>query len=306
MTTLAALDLGTNNCRMLIADEGGRVVLRHSKITRLGERLATTGRLSKDAMDRTADALRECAALMADMGADRHRGVATEACRRAANGREFLGRVRAEAGIAFDLIDAEAEARLTLAGCAGLLDPAKPRALLVDIGGGSTEATWIEDGAPVASISLPLGVVTLADEYGFGPLSRAANDAIKDRVARGLADFDREHGISERIAEVQMLGTSGTMTTLGALHLNQDEYDRAAVDGLDVPFAAVAALSERLRALDAPARAAIPCVGAARGDLVAVGCAVLDAVCALWPVGALRLADRGIMEGLLTEMARAR
>lgn len=315
--TYAAIDLGTNNCRMLIAEKGKRgrpfrIVDRFSRVVRLGEGLAGSGRLGVAAMDRALEALRLCAGRMDLFGVRVSRGVATEACRRADNGAAFLRRVQEDTGLVLEVIDAAQEARLTLAGCVGHLDSACDHAVLVDIGGGSTEVSWIvrrdsgTDLHVLDSLSLPYGVVLLAEEYGHGILATSSYRALMDRVGRDLETFDADNGISRRLATapagVRMLGTSGTMTTLGALHLNLEVYDRERVDGLDVPFSAIVAMARELNALDNAARAAHPCIGPERADLVAVGCAVLEAICHRWPVGRLRLADRGIREGLLESL----
>jgi exopolyphosphatase/guanosine-5'-triphosphate,3'-diphosphate pyrophosphatase len=314
--TYAALDLGTNNCRLLIAeaeaDGGFRVVDSFSRIVRLGEGLAASGALGEAACARALAALKVCAAKVAARRPRRARGVATEACRRAGNGGDFLGRVAAETGLAFETISPAEEARLTLLGCAPLLDPRHPFALVFDIGGGSTELMWVQQSpsAPPRLLgveSLPLGVVTLAETEGPGALGDADYDTLVERLGRGLAAFDAAHGVAERAAqgEVFVLGTSGTMTTLGGVYLDLPFYDRSRVDGLTMEAARASAIGRRLAAMTPAERARLPCVGAERADLVALGCAVLEAICRRWPVARLRAADRGIREGLLLEMIAA-
>jgi len=314
--TYAALDLGTNNCRLLIAEadaaDGFRVVDSFSRIVRLGEGLAANGALGEAACARALAALKVCAAKIAARKPRRARGVATEACRRAGNSGDFLGRVAAETGLAFETISAAEEARLTLRGCAPLLDPRHPFALVFDIGGGSTELMWVEQSPTepprlLGVESLPLGVVTLAETEGSGALQGADYDALVERLGRGLAAFDAAHGVAERAArgEVFVLGTSGTMTTLGGVYLDLPFYDRARVDGLTMEAARASAIGRRLAAMTPAERARLPCIGAERADLVALGCAVLEAICRRWPVARLRAADRGIREGLLLEMIAA-
>jgi exopolyphosphatase/guanosine-5'-triphosphate,3'-diphosphate pyrophosphatase len=323
-----ALDLGTNNCRMLAArpdPRGGfRVVDSFSRITRLGAGLQQTGRLSDAAMDRTVDALKACARKMGRHRVSGTRMVATAACRRASNTGSFLDRVERETGLRLEVISADEEARLALAGCAPLLRPvAGPSgALVFDIGGGSTELMWIESGgsgeAPTSAVprpqdfrlvdivSLPLGVVTVAESQG-GDLCDQTYDAVMDDVRSVLTTFDRRHGVSERIASgepVQMLGTSGTVTTLGGIMLDLPRYDRDSVDGLEVDFISITAVSRRLRHMTCADRARHPCIGRDRADLVVSGCAILEAICETWPVGRLRIADRGIREGVLTDLMR--
>jgi exopolyphosphatase/guanosine-5'-triphosphate,3'-diphosphate pyrophosphatase len=311
----AALDLGTNNCRMLVARREGangadfRVIDSFSRITRLGEGVSATGLLSEQAMDRTIDALKRCAEKMDRRRVSASRHVATEACRRAANCGEFLGRVTRETGLALEIISAHEEATLALKGCAALLDRTVPHALIFDIGGGSTEVLFVhidDQGAlsVVGCVSLPMGVVTVAEDCGGGDLCGRTYQGVVDRVCRLLAPFEAAHRIGALIAagQVQMIGTSGTVTTLGGLHLKLERYDRAAVDGLTLDFEVVAATTRALRGKTMPQRAAEPCIGWQRADLMLAGCAILEAICTLWPVGALRVADRGLREGLLLDL----
>jgi exopolyphosphatase/guanosine-5'-triphosphate,3'-diphosphate pyrophosphatase len=315
----AALDLGTNNCRLLIARPAGpgfRVVDAFSRIVRLGEGLAANGSLSAEAMARTLEALKICADKIAARTVAAGRYVATEACRRAANCDEFLARVRAETGLAIETISSREEARLVVSGCAALLNPRIPYAIVFDIGGGSTEIIWVRldrghDGRRprhhiLGSISLPFGVVTLSDRYGGAEVSPAAYRMMVAETAAALIPFERTHRILRHIAlaRVQMLGSSGTVTTLAGVHMALPRYTRALVDGSVLTFEQIAAVSTRLAGLDFAGRAANPCVGRERADLVLSGCAVLDAICATWPIGRLRVADRGVREGILFDLIR--
>lgn len=311
----AAIDLGTNNCRMLVARPYGgdfRVIDSFSRIVRLGEGVAAEGRLSEDAIKRTVGALKVCHAKIRSAGAKRIRSVATEACRRADNAEDFLGRAREEAGIELEAITAQEEAELTLMGCAPLLDDARPHALVFDIGGGSTEVVWIDatdPGGPKARdvISLPHGVVTLTEDYQGRTNAGEAYEEIVDMIDRALGDFDTRNGVSRAVqqGQVQMLGTSGTVTTLGAMHLKLGRYDRSKVDGLNLQFDHICDVVDYLGTLDHEERLKHPCIGPRRGDLIMAGCAVLDAVCRRWPVGQLVVADRGIREGILMSLMRA-
>ena len=307
----AAIDLGTNNCRMLAArpgPRGYRVVDCFSRITRLGEGLAATGRLSAGAMARTVDALKICADRMARCRVTRARLVATEACRRAANHHEFAAQVMTSTGLELDIITPAEEAALALAGCAELLDDHVSQALVFDIGGGSTELMWVgrKNGNPVIEgfLSLPLGVVTLSERQGAALNEPAGYDRLVADIARQLAPFGDRHGIAGAVTgkSMQMLGTSGTVTTLGALSLDLGRYDRHAVDGLDLGFGAIVSVTRRLMAMGAAERAAHPCIGPERADLVLAGCAILEAMCRLWPLGVLRVADRGVREGVLVTL----
>ncbi|HEY1798658.1 MAG TPA: Ppx/GppA phosphatase family protein [Stellaceae bacterium] len=311
----AALDLGTNNCRLLIARPGAggfRVVDAFSRIVRLGEGLAATGRLSEAAMGRTLEALKICADKIEHRHATCGRFVATEACRRAANCDEFIARARDATGIELEIISTAEEARLVVAGCAPLLSPRAPYAVVFDIGGGSTEIVWLRQsgrrhrGAPeiIGSTSLPFGVVTLTERFGGVHVPPSAYGAMVAEAMAALAPFAAEHRIARHIAHdrVQMLGSSGTVTTLAGVHLALPRYTRALVDGSMLTFDQIAAVSGHLAGLDLDGRAANPCVGRERADLVLSGCAILDAICATWPVGRLRVADRGIREGILFDL----
>jgi exopolyphosphatase/guanosine-5'-triphosphate,3'-diphosphate pyrophosphatase len=312
---LAALDLGTNNCRLLIArplpDGGFRIVDAFSRIVRLGEGVALTGRLAEPAMVRTLEALRVCAAKMRRRGVTHARCVATEACRRAANCADFVARARRETGIRLEIITARQEAELAFAGCAPLLDPAWPHAVVFDIGGGSTEIGWIglEGCRPelVGWQSIPIGVVSLAERHGSAPVPAALFDRMVGEVTAALGPFAAAHGIRDGIAagRVQMLGTSGTVTTLAGVHLGLPRYDRSLIDGCHLDFAAIRQVSATLAAMDCATRAAHPCIGRDRADLVVAGCAILEAICRLWPVGRLRVADRGVREGILLGLSFA-
>jgi exopolyphosphatase/guanosine-5'-triphosphate,3'-diphosphate pyrophosphatase len=312
---VAALDLGTNNCRLLVARPAGigfRVVDAFSRIVRLGEGLAATGALSEDAIARTLEALKVCADKIAFRRIAGGRYVATEACRRAANCEEFRARVRAETGIGLEIISTAEEARLVVAGCAPLLNPRIPYAVVFDIGGGSTEIVLVrvEGGRErrqrpqiLGSMSLPLGVVTLTDRFG-GEVSPATYRKMVEEAAASLAVFERHWRIRRHIrtGRMQMLGSSGTVTTLAGIHLALPRYIRALVDGSSLTFDQIAAVSTHLAGLDLAGRAASPCVGRERADLVLSGCAILDAICETWPVGHLRVADRGVREGILFDL----
>jgi exopolyphosphatase / guanosine-5'-triphosphate,3'-diphosphate pyrophosphatase len=282
------------------------VVDAFSRIVRLGEGLEARGCLSREAMDRTIDALRICAGKIRRHRPMAARVVATEACRRAKNGGYFLERARRETGLCVETISAREEARLALAGCAALIDRAVPHALVFDIGGGSTELLWLDVPAqgPLvirAVLSVQAGVVALADRFGPAAETLEGYRAMRASVECALAGFEAAHGVRRYIAEgaVQMVGASGTVTTLAGIHMGLPRYDRTLVDGAELPFAAIAEVSAAILAMDPAGRHGHPCIGRARADLVVAGCAILDAICGLWPVGRLTVADRGVREGIL-------
>ncbi len=311
----AAIDLGTNNCRLLIAkpsDENFVVIDAFSRVVRLGEGLAQTGRLSQQAMDRAVGALKICSDKLKKRNVHLARSVATEACRRAENGEAFIERVRKETGIVLDIISAEEEARLAVLGCHILLEDGIGPAVIFDIGGGSTELVLIETGAPVPHIldwqSVPWGVVSLTETVGeeaedeAGRLARYAE--MKRLVSESFAGFAKriDH---KRTPDLRLLGTSGTVTTLASLHLDLPQYDRRAVDGLIVPASSMRAISGQLSAMSPEQRRQLPCIGQERADLVVAGCAILEAILDIWPAPRLGVADRGIREGILRSMMSA-
>ena len=306
--TYGAVDLGTNNCRLLIArpDHGTFTVLdSFSRIVRLGEGLGQTGRLSEAAMDRAVAALAVCADKLRRRHVSLSRSVATEACRRADNGQLFVQRVRSETGLALDIIPPQEEARLAVLGCHKLLEPGDGPALIFDIGGGSTELVLVEPGEVSPRIrawwSAPWGVVSLTETEGQaaieGPDRVAAYARMRERVFRSFARFI-EMLPSER-DNIRLLGTSGTVTTLASVHLALPSYDRRAVDGLHVPIDAMRRINTMIAEMDFTERAAMPCIGAERADMVVAGCAILDAILDIWPAANLGIADRGIREGIL-------
>ncbi|MEP7316633.1 MAG: Ppx/GppA phosphatase family protein [Sphingomicrobium sp.] len=308
-----AIDLGTNNCRLLIArptDEGFTVIDAFSRIVRLGEGLSSSGRLTQQAMDRAVGALAVCADKLRRRHVTLARSVATEACRRAANGRDFIERVREETGIAMEIIAPQEEARLAVLGCHKLLEPGDGPALIFDIGGGSTELVLVEPGAGDepprirAWWSAPWGVVSLTESEG-----RAAIDG-DDRVAAYARMRDRAKDSFSRFAAIlpadvpgiRLLGTSGTVTTLASVHLALPSYDRRAVDGLHVPIDDMRRISTMIAELDFDGRSGLPCIGSERADLVVAGCAILEAILDIWPADRLGVADRGIREGILRSL----
>jgi exopolyphosphatase/guanosine-5'-triphosphate,3'-diphosphate pyrophosphatase len=313
-----ALDLGTNNCRLLIAtprERGFRVVDAFSRIVRLGEGLGQTGNLGEAAMERAIEALKVCGAKLADRNVVKTRLIATEACRIARNGAAFLERVREETGLWLEVVSQETEARLAVAGCGSLVDPKASGALLFDIGGGSSELVWIDLRQPTEGrrriadrirswVSLPLGVVSLAERHGGEIVPRPVFEAMVGEVADLLDLLPEVAELDRAVAEggVHMLGTSGTVTTLAGIHLGLKRYDRRMVDGVWLTGGEVGAVIDQLVETDYDGRIANPCIGKERADLVIAGCAILEAFHRRWPVERLRVADRGLREGMLVDL----
>jgi exopolyphosphatase/guanosine-5'-triphosphate,3'-diphosphate pyrophosphatase len=303
---LAVVDLGTNNCRLLIArpaGDGFRVVDSFSRIVRLGEGVAATGRLSDAAIDRTVAALTVCAQRIARHQVHHVLAVATQAARLAANTEMLIARARDEAGIALNVISAEEEANLAALGCAPLIGRKYRGALIFDIGGGSTEIIHLKRGAQkdrfdtVQSASLPVGVVTLAET------AQASLPAMRQAMIDRFTPLAGEQGANRfDPTSEHLLGTSGTVTTLAAIALKLPRYDRAKVDASWHHTAALLKVVDRIARLDVPALAALGPVGPERADLMLAGAAIFSAICALWPGIMLRVADRGLREGMLRRM----
>jgi exopolyphosphatase/guanosine-5'-triphosphate,3'-diphosphate pyrophosphatase len=321
----AALDLGTNNCRLLVArpaPRGFRVVDAFSRIIRLGEGVSSTRRLSREAIERTMDALKVCAAKMRRHRVERAGLIATEACRLADNAPQFLSRVRDETDLDIKVVSREAEARLAVSGCASLIDASCDLALVFDIGGGSTELIWLDltrspkraqphpidrlemQACIAAWTSLPVGVVTLAERHGGTHVGPDVFESMVGEVSDLLEPFEAEHGLCQRMANrrVHLLGTSGTVTTLAGVHLGLPRYDRRHVDGCWLEVAQARAVTQRLLNASHAERVAQPCIGKDRADLVLAGCAILEALLRMWPCERLRVADRGLREGILTTL----
>ncbi len=320
-----ALDLGTNNCRLLVARPSRRgfvVIDAFSRIIRLGEGVSHTGRLSDLAMDRTIRALKVCRDKMHRRGVKRSRLISTEACRAAENSDEFIARVLDQTGLELEIVSQETEARLAVSGCASLLDPACDGALIFDIGGGSSELIWLDlsershnwrssifdrleaQNCIGAWISLPLGVVTLAEKYGGRHVTHDIFEAMVAYVSAQLEPFEKANGLREKVmnGNTHLLGTSGTVTTIAGINLNLPAYDRKRVDGCWLKASEVREVSGALVDMSFEDRIAQPCVGADRADLVLAGCAILEALMRLWPCERLRVADRGLREGMLATM----
>ncbi|MGH6837690.1 MAG: Ppx/GppA phosphatase family protein [Methylocella sp.] len=324
--TYAALDLGTNNCRLLIArvappgqgQDGFRVIDSFSRIVRLGEGLSRTGELGAAAIERTLSALEICRDKMLARGVTRRRLIATEACRSASNGAEFLAKVRAATGLELEIVDRETEARLAAAGSASLADSAAEGVILFDIGGGSSELVWLAGAAPCAQsrdmargarirfwVSLKIGVVNLAEEFGGVEVSGAMFEAMIDLAARELESFVAMANGERRGRHFHLLGTSGTVTTIAGVFLGLARYDRRRVDGLWMSSGQVDHAVASLRKMTYEERAANACIGHGRADLVLAGCAILEAIRRAFPADRVRIADRGLREGMLIQLIRA-
>lgn len=315
--TYAALDLGTNNCRLLIArptGDGFRVIDAFSRIIRLGEGISSSGRLSDAAVARAIEALTVCRDKMRNRGVTRARLIATEACRAAENGDAFQAQVRDVVGLDLEIIDRETEAALAATGCTPLIDPQSKGVILFDIGGGSSELVRLGPSADVEHrgpprpriqswVSLPVGVVTLAERHGGVTVTAELFEKMVQEVSGYLAEFAAANG--GNLDGVHLLGTSGTVTTIAGVYLDLPRYDRKRIDGCWLSDEEVSGVVDRLIAMDYDARVASPCIGSERADLVMAGCAIFEAIRRAFPCPRLRVADRGLREGMLVELMRA-
>jgi exopolyphosphatase / guanosine-5'-triphosphate,3'-diphosphate pyrophosphatase len=321
LPAFAALDLGTNNCRLLVARPAVyptrtnttlKVLDTFSRIVRLGEGVSTSGQLSEEAMERTITALKACRKKLDRYEVPFTRFVATEACRQAANTPEFLARVHKEAGIGIDVITNEEEAKLAFLGCSTLLKETTDHALVFDIGGGSTEFMWVrrDNMAPpemlcehriIDWLSLNQGVMNLSEKFGGTAFAEVYFDELVGTLVKRLREFDLKNKISENVmaGQIQMLSTSGTLTTLSAIHLGLTHYERSKVDGNTFKTDELRDAVQKILAMRPSERFANHCIGPDRSDYIISGCAIFEAIMTLWPVREVTVADRGVREGII-------
>ncbi len=308
----AAVDLGTNCCRLLIVERDGKsfkVRDSFSRIVRLGEGLDASGNISEDAMQRTIAALGICASKIRRAKVKRIRCVATEACRDATNGPAFIDQIKRKTGLRMDIIDGQTEAELAAIGCGSLFDQQADNIILFDIGGGSTEVTRLDRGSNghfdmADSASLPLGVVRLAERHAGAGQYEHGYDEMRQEARERLSEFmDRQQVITD-VDKLQIIGTSGTITTLAAVQMGLARYDRSVVDGSTISADDIRKVITELRSLSRDELAANLCIGPQRADLVLAGCAVLEVIYERWPVESFSVADRGLREGMLLRMIR--
>ena len=316
--TFAALDLGTNNCRLLIArasGDGFKVIDSYSRVVRLGKGLASTGRLSDESMDAAVEALAVCASKMKARRVKRWRCVATEACRKASNGQEFLDRAKEEGGVSLEIISPRVEARLAVMGCLNLIDMTKEVALVIDIGGGSTELSWVDvrrlkdpneesrvHRPPISAwASLPVGVVTLSEMVPETDDREIWYADMKAKVREAIAEQGCETRFTKTFKEGRghLIGTSGTITSLAGIHLKLPFYQRDKVDGLWLRSSDALKVARDMASRSPEDRAKEPCIGEDRARLLVAGCAITDVICEMWPSKMIRVADRGLREGML-------
>lgn len=313
----AAIDLGTNSCRLVVATPtttSFRVVETFSKVVRLGEGIIQDNELSPKAMKRTVQALKVCRGVIDEYSPIvASRFVATAACRRAKNVAFFAEMVKRETGIDLEVISSREEARLSVVGCLPLLGRNIKRVLVFDIGGGSTQIslarvtdygkTFIE-----GFVSLPYGVVTVSEAFAGHEMSTLEYTTVLERTVVYLKEFEEKHHIFEAIAnqEIQVIGTSGTVTVIGAVHLKLPRYNRSAVDGIAISAPDIEATINRIKTMGSEGRCKHPCIGQSKSDLTLAGCAIIEALTTFWPISEITVADRGIREGILLDLMHAR
>ena len=316
----AAVDLGTNNCRLLVAKPAGDhfyVVDSHSQIVRLGEGLSATGRLSDASMDRTFDALGTIRGKLKQLGVRHVRCIATEACRKAENGADFIRAVQDRTKLSFKIVSAKEEARLAAIGCHDLLEPDADLVMVLDIGGGSTEVAFIDlsnqsardiktlvNTMPITAWrSFPLGVVTLTESFEQ-TAQNVRFDAMREQAHLTFSAWIKGRQFAERLASgrAYMIGTSGTVTCLAGIRLGLQKYRRDRVDGQWLTQTQAQETISDFTSATPETRAQIPTVGTDRAELMLAGCAILEAAFSTWPSERLRVADRGLREGLLLSM----
>lgn len=309
----AAIDLGTTCCRLVIASPtptSFRVIETYSKVSKLGEGIINDNELSQKAIKRTISVLKVCSGIIEEykpiMG---QRFVATAACRRAVNCTDFVSMVKKETGLDLEIISSQEESRLAVVGCVPLLNRNIKRGLIFDIGGGSTEISLarVSNSGNIFTegfVSLPYGVVTISEAFPNDDMTSLAYDTIIERTHKLLKDFDQKYGITDGIKnnEIQIIGTSGTVTVLGAIHLNLQRYNRSAVDGISMSRQDMYKAVKKIKTIGDVGRKKHPCIGLQKADLTIAGCAIIEALCSFWPIEEITVADRGLREGILLDM----
>jgi len=306
MAVYAAIDVGTNTLRLLVAEAVGpddyAVLHEEQQITRLGEGLRSTGVLQDAPRRRSLTVLRRFADLARSLKAGEIAAVATSAVREARNGQEFVAEVWREAGLALRVIDGEEEARLTLLGVRHGLRLGSRRVLAIDIGGGSTEFVLARGEVIEGIVSTGLGVVKLTEQYlvsdppTVGELRRV-KEVVGTRIDRLRLELPGRE-------EAQFVGTAGTVTTLAAIDLALVIYDRQKVQGHCLGLARVRELLERLAQLPLRERREVPGLEAGRADIILAGAIILAVSMERLGYDELRVSDDGLREGILLDLLR--
>ncbi len=301
MTRYAAIDVGTNTIRLLVADAEDtatyRPVFQDQVITRLGERIQETGVLAAGAVERTIAVLQRFAETAKEMGAKEVVAVATSAAREAKNQREFLDRARRDAGLELRVASEEIEATLTALGVSHALGPAWPNIVIIDIGGGSTEFISLRQVKLAGHLSLPIGVVKITEAYlkNDPPTAdelEAVSAFLEERLATVPASLDLPEGAI-------LVGTAGTPTTLATIDLGLAPYDPERVTGHRLSRSRIEQLLEHLCSLPLAERRQIVGLEPSRADVIVAGTLLTFEVMTLFGFDELTVSDGGLREGIL-------
>lgn len=311
-TKIAAVDLGSNTCRLIISEvfsDGTRKNLEiFSRMVRLAENLSHSESLEPAAMERAISVLKTCSRKIKDYQPSHIRCVATEACRRSSNSDFFRRSVKQKTSLKLEVISSEEEAELCLRGCEELLDPTIPYGIVFDIGGGSSEVMWVKvnpdnQGELLEFISLPFGVVGLSETYGTytGMVFEDIGHAIQQTLKEMKAYNEIQSLIKAK--QVQMIGCSGTATTIAALKLELEAYDRQMIDGAIIKRKDIEKIKYMLWDMSPAERVAHPCIGPGRSDLVVPGLSIFAGIYDAFPVQDMCVADRGVRDGVIAVLA---
>lgn len=309
---LAAIDLGTRNCRLIIAKHHGgqiEIVDLFSRFVCLGEGVAQSRRLGRKAMERTITVLKQCAKRLSHYPNVVFSGVTTDAVRRAENAQSFLRRVARETGLKLEMIDEKEEAYYEVLGCARVLDMRKKRHIIFDIGGGSSEIILcsLDQEKRVRideMLSLPYGVVNLYESVD--KLTFTSYTSIVEEVQNLCRRFLVAHLgdlASQDVSAFQVIGTSGTTTTVAAMHHNLKMYDRERVDGTSLCFEDVQKVIHYVQSLSPAERRSNAFCGHVEDDLVLTGFAILEGILRAVPCMYFTVTDAGVRDGLIRTLA---
>jgi exopolyphosphatase/guanosine-5'-triphosphate,3'-diphosphate pyrophosphatase len=296
----AAIDIGSNTLRMLIGRSVDGQVVTHKiyrQVTRLSGDFCDKKGLAQASMQRALDALTlfSKSAQQEQVGAIK--AVATEAVRRAPNRNDFINRVKQETGIDIEVIDGNREAVLTTSGVLSVVKPLPTKAIIMDIGGGSTELVCLNNGQVMFQHSYPLGVVRLCEE---------AHDEFQRQsiIENVFTEFRKQLETRNLFThDYCLIGTAGTVTTLAAMHLELGNYNQSLINNHVLPLSWLEMTQEKLLALSPVQRENIIGMEQGRGDLIPHGISIILAFCRTMSQGNLKVSDSGLLEGLLMEMA---
>jgi exopolyphosphatase / guanosine-5'-triphosphate,3'-diphosphate pyrophosphatase len=301
---LAAVDVGTNSVRLLVADVADGVVVaeraREMVITRLGKGVDRTGRFDQGALARTLEVLADYADTCRRLGVSRRRVVATSATRDAADRRSFLDGVRDLLGVEAEVLTGEAEAAAAYRGATADLPGDQPT-LVVDIGGGSTELIGGDGATARAMVSLDIGCVRLFERHLRGdPPTAGEVAALRADVA---ARLDAVATVLDPAAADRVVGVAGTVTTVAAIALGLDRYDPRRIHRATLAAPDIAVIAAKLAAMTVAERAALPVMAKGREDVIAAGALLLDELVQRFQIREVLASETDILDGVLLGLA---